>query len=90
MTLYAQGTCEVLAAFHSRVYTDREQDVFRYYQYTDLSDPGTFVDYVRRVKEAALYHTGIDAQYGDTLLALSTCSRYVQDGRFVVVARKVL
>ena len=77
-----------MAAFYSRAYTDRDQDVFRYYQYTDLSDSEIFDEYVRQVKEAALYDTGISAQYGDSLLTLSTCSRHVQDGRFVVVARR--
>ena len=87
-TLYERGSYEVMAAFYSRAYTDRDQDVFRYYQYTDLSDSEIFDEYVRQVKEAALYDTGISAQYGDSLLTLSTCSRHVQDGRFVVVARR--
>ena len=37
---------------------------------------------------AALYDTGITAQYGDQLLTLSTCSYHTDNGRFVVVARK--
>lgn len=87
-TLYDQGVYEVMAAFYSRAYTEEDTNVFRYYQYTDLSDPDTFAEYVREVKDASLYDTGIDANYGDTLLTLSTCDRHVEDGRFVVVARK--
>lgn len=89
-TLYTQGVYEVLAAFYSRVYSDQDRDVFRYYQYADLSDSSTFADYVRQVEEAALYDTGTRAQYGDTLLTLSTCSKHVRNGRFVVVAKKIL
>ncbi len=87
-TLTETGSYEILAAFYSRVYTEEEQNVFRYYRYTDLSDPDEFSDYVRQVKQAALYDTGIEAVYGDQLLTLSTCSYHTDDGRFVVVAKK--
>lgn len=87
-TLEESRKYEVLAAFHGKVYTDRDgDDVFRYYRYTDLSDPETFAAYVRRVKETALYDTGVEAAYGDRLLTLSTCSGRSRDSRFVVVAR---
>ena len=41
-----------------------------------------------QVKAAALYDTGVTAEYGDQLLTLSTCNYHTGDGRFVVVARK--
>lgn len=87
-TLDRDGTYELLAVFYSRVYTDQDQGVFRYYQYTDLSDPAVFDEYVRQVKAAALYDTGVEARYGDKLLTLSTCSYHTGDGRLVVVARQ--
>lgn len=87
-TLYTEEEYEVMASFYSRAYNEQDEDVFRYYQYTDLSEEETFDEYVRKVKEAALYDTGIDAQYGDSIITLSTCSSHVRDGRFVVVARK--
>jgi sortase B len=43
---------------------------------------------VEQVKKAALYDTEVNAQYGEQLLTLSTCSYYTDDGRFVVVAKK--
>ena len=46
------------------------------------------MEYMEQVREAALYETGVDAAYGDTILTLSTCSYHTEDGRFVVVARK--
>ena len=87
-TLDREGTYELLAVFYSRVYTDQDQGVFRYYQYTDLSDPAAFDEYVRQVKAGALYDTGVEARYGDKLLTLSTCSYHTGDGRLVVVARQ--
>ena len=36
-----------------------------------------------------LYDTGVDAEYGDHLITLSTCEYTYTNGRFVVVAKKV-
>lgn len=79
---------EVVAAFYSRVYTSEDVDVFRYYQYKDLTDPAVFDEFVDQVKAAEIYDTGVEPEYGDQLLTLSTCDYYIDDGRFVVVARK--
>lgn len=87
-TLFERGKYEVMAAFYSQAYGTDEQDVFRYYQYTDLRCPERFQEYVEQVTAAALYDTGITAEYGDQLLTLSTCSYHTDNGRFVVVARK--
>lgn len=67
---------------------DEDNGRFRYYYYTDLSDPEDFAYYASKVKENALYETGQDITWGDELLTLSTCSYQVANGRFVVVAKK--
>ncbi len=38
----------------------------------------------------ALYDTGVSAEYGDKLITLSTCEYSAQNGRLVVVAKKVV
>ena len=88
-TLYEQREYVVTADFFSRIYGKEERGVFRYYEYFDLSDEAVFSEYVQQVKAAALYDTGIDAEYGDELLVLSTCNYHTADGRFVVVAKRV-
>lgn len=85
-TLEQEREYQLVAAFYSRVYTSEDQNVFRYYQYTDLSDAQVFQEYVEQVEVAALYETGVEPQYGDRLLTLSTCSYHTGEGRFVVVA----
>lgn len=87
-TLYEHGEYEVMAAFLSRIYAP-ENKGFRYYEYTDLKSEVQFNSYMEQVKESALYDTGVTAEYGDTLLVLSTCNYHTTDGRFVVVARKM-
>lgn len=86
-TLDETGSYSILAAFYSEIYPD-EAEGFRYYQYTDLRDAEDFDAYISQVKRAALYDTGITAEYGDILLTLSTCSYHTSNGRFVVVARQ--
>ncbi len=79
------GEYRVLAAFYSHAYIPGEEG-FRYYQYTDLSQPEDFEEYVQKAEEEALYDTGIEPRYGCRLLTLSTCSYHRENGTFVVVA----
>lgn len=44
---------------------------------------------IDKVKEAAIYDTGLTAEYKDELLTLSTCSYHTDNGRFAVVAKKI-
>lgn len=80
---------EVIAAFQSRVYGADEQGVFSYYQYADLSEAEMFESYLSQVYEAALYDTGVKAQFGNRILLLSTCSYHTENGRFAVVACQI-
>lgn len=87
-TLYEHGEYEVIAAFYGKAIAKCDLG-FRYYQYTDLTDPDLFTEYMEQVSAAAIYDTGITAEYGDELITLSTCSYHTTDGRFVVVAKKM-
>ena len=87
-TLYDTGTYDIIAAFYSQAYPADAVGVFRYYQYTDLHSEDLFNEYMEQVKIASLYDTGIEAEFGDQLLTLSTCEYHRTDGRFVVVAKK--
>lgn len=82
------GEYEVLAAFYSKAYEVTDKTAFRYYNYTDLTDEAVFDEYLSHIRDAALYDTGVTAEYGDQLLTLSTCSYHTTDGRFVVVAKR--
>jgi len=86
-TLYEEGEYEVLAALYDRVYYQNE-DCFKFYQFIDAEDEADFDNAISYFKENALYDTGVTAAYGDRLITLVTCAYHVQDGRFIVVARK--
>ena len=86
-TVYEHGEYEVIAAFRGEAVGEAE-DGFRYYRYTDLTDPAVFAEYMEQVKAAAAFDTGLTAEYGDELITLSTCNYHTANGRFVVVAKR--
>ncbi len=86
-TLDKLGDYEVLSAFYTQVYHVNEEGVFKYYAYNELTDQETFDEFVRQAREAALYDTGVEANFGDQLLTLITCNDHTKNGRFVVIAR---
>ena len=46
-------------------------------------------EYVDTCKHLALYDTGVDAEYGDKLITLSTCESSLENGRLVLVAKRI-
>lgn len=88
-TLYEERTYEIIAVFRSRVYSEKEE-VFKYYEFYQADAQEEFDDFYRNIKELSLYDTGVTAEFGDTFLTLSTCDYYVEDGRFVVVAKRIM
>lgn len=80
---------EIIAVFYSRVYYKNEKNVFRYYYFLNADNKEEFDYYINESKKASLYDTGKTAEYGEQLLTLSTCSYHTEDGRFVVVAKKI-
>ena len=60
-----------------------------YYQFVNAKTEEEFQYFLSNVKSLSLYDTGVEAKYGDTFITLSTCDYEEEDGRFVVVARKI-
>ena len=84
-TVYGDGTYEVFAAFAIDVVQDTS---FVYNEYVDL-DEATYNEYVDEVIDRSDVDTGIRPSYGEQLLTLSTCEYSSDNGRYVVVARRV-
>ena len=87
-TIYEKGTYEVMYVFRSRIYNE-DEIVFKYYQFLDAASEQEFNSNMQEMAAISLYNTGVTAVYGDELLTLSTCDNSEEDGRFVVVAKKV-
>ena len=65
-----------------------DEDVFRYYDAIDMSTEQEFETFKDNISGNALYMMD-ELSYGDSYLILSTCDRYKEDGRFVVIAKKI-
>ena len=87
-SIYEKGTYEIMYVFRSRIYNE-EDVVFKYYQFIDAMSQQEFDSNMQEMAAMSLYDTGVTASYGDHLLTLSTCDYYVDDGRFVVVAKRI-
>ena len=86
-TLTEQGEYQIIAIFKTVAYS---ASGFRYYDFVNAEDEADFNAYVSKCRELALYDTGVTAEYGDKLITLSTCEYSAQNGRLVVVAKRMV
>lgn len=86
-TLNEKAEYEIISVFKTTVYNDNG---FKYYQYYNLEDEREFETFINKCKELSLYDTQKIAKYGEKLLTLSTCEYSQNNGRLVVVARKII
>lgn len=68
---------------------DTNNETFCYNDYTDMTEE-KFAEFMSECEKRMAYDTGIRAEYGDEILTLSTCEYTHENGRFVVVAKKVV
>lgn len=87
-SLYEKREYELIAVFYSQVYYQSE-DVFKYYTFFQADTQEEFDDWYNNIKEMSLYDTRVTAEYGDEFITLSCCAYHVEDGRFVVVGKRI-
>ena len=88
-SLYEKREYELIAVFYSQVYMNTDE-VFKYYQFFQADTKEEFDDWYENIKSMSLYDTGISAEFGDEFITLSCCSYHTEDGRFVVVAKRIV
>ena len=88
-TLGEERTYKVIAAFYSQIYRTDERQYFKFYQYAGALSANEYETYVKSIQSLSCYDTGTTAVYGEQLLTLVTCSYHVDEGRFVVVAKRI-
>ena len=89
-TMEEDAEYSIIAVFRSKVYNKSDEDVFRYYNFMNSENEKEYNKFIENAKEASLYDIEATAEYGDQLITMSTCSYYVEDGRFVIVGKKSL
>ena len=85
-SLLREGEYVVIGAFFSADYDENEEG-FRYN--ADIQYRIDATTWLSEVRENSIYETGIKAEFSDEFLTLTTCLYHREDGRFVVVARRV-
>ena len=86
-TLFEYHTYEIFAVFISSADMTKG---FSYHTFDDAANEAEFNQFVQTCKGKSLYDTGITPKYGEKLITLSTCDKSIEDGRFVVVARRIM
>lgn len=86
-----QGESEyiIISVFKSKIFYQDKEDAFKYYNYTSFENSDEYNKFIENCKKIELYDTGVSAEYGEQLITLVTCEYSQEDGRFVVVAKKV-
>lgn len=79
---------EIISVFYSKVYYENE-NVFKYYKFYNANNEEEFNYYLENIKSLSIYDTKVNAIYKDKFITLSTCEYSQENGRFVVVAKKV-
>lgn len=85
-TIYERHTYQIVAAFKT---TANMNEGFAYHMFNDAADEKEFDEFIAKVKSLSFYDTGVDAEYGDMLITLSTCEYTLNNGRLVVVAKRI-
>ncbi len=89
-TLYKDNKYKIFAVM--KLNTAKEHgDVFDYTSRVYFGSQSEFYDFICEAMDRSIYETGVDIEYGDEILTLSTCdgSMGFDDARIVVMARKV-
>ena len=85
-TLTERHTYEIMSVFLT---TASVGEGFRYHAFVEAETEAEFDTFVKQCKKLALYDSGVEAEYGDKLICLSTCEYSQTNGRLVVVAKRV-
>lgn len=88
-SLYEHREYELISAFYTQIYYP-EEEAFKFYEFFQADTQAEFYDWYDNIKNLALYDTGVEALLGDEFITLSCCSYQVEDGRFVVIGKRIV
>ena len=87
-TIYETGTYQIVAVVKTHV-RNKDESGFRYYWFRNYENRGQFQDLLDFISENQLYDTGEHLSYGDSMIMLSTCEYTVENGRLVIIAKRI-
>lgn len=88
-TLYNRNKYFVFAVFLTNT-SEQHGEVFKYWNTVYFKTKSEFDSYIAECLDRSYFYTGVDLEYGDEIITLSTCDfSMFNDMRLVVMARKV-
>jgi sortase B len=88
-TLYKRNKYFVFSVFLTNT-NEQHGEVFDYWNTVNFKSKTQFDSYIAECLDRSYFYTGVDLEYGDEILTLSTCDfSMFSDMRLVVMARKV-
>lgn len=84
--LYEEHTYQVVCLFKT---SGTYGEGFPFHLYDDFADEAEYEEFINGVRGLAIYDSGIETQYGDTFICLSTCEYSIENGRLVLVAKRI-
>lgn len=88
-TLYHRNQYKIFSIFLTNTST-QHGEVFEYWQKVYFTSKSDFDNYIAECLDRSYFYTGVDLEYGDEILTLSTCDfSMFSDMRMVVMARKL-
>ena len=93
ITLYTLENNQTIENIYEIVYiiktTVHSQEALNFYSNIKFDDEKEFIEYLEICNKLQLYKTINQLTYGDKLITLVTCEYSQQNGRFIVIAKKV-
>ena len=87
-TLYEKRQYEIVAVCLSEVIKD-DSEGYRYYNFIQAKTKAEWDEFYNEVSARNVYGTTVDLKATDQILTLSTCNKYIPDGRLFIVAKRV-
>lgn len=90
-TLYKKQKYEIICVSKAVVYYDKQpsEGEYLFYEHVELNSEEEFDLYVGSAKQNEYYNIENDAKYGDKLITLCTCDYWTENGRLIIVAKKI-
>lgn len=87
-SLYEHREYEVVSVFYSQVYKQNDY-IFKYYDFFNADTQAELEYWIDNISELNIHDNDIKASLGDEFLTLTCCAYHDENGRFVVVAKRI-
>lgn len=89
-TLYKKATYEIIGVVETKDYSEDESyNHYEFYDHMEFRTQEEFQEYINYAKENSVYHIETTAEYGEHIITLCTCDNTTENGRLLIIAKKI-